>query len=260
MIRKLILVLFILLSCASLANAGGIISFPGGGVPSGVDYSYIILWINAEGAISGTYNIDGSECANDTTGTINGELTIDAVTPLVGAGSFVTAGTYDHVLFSMATTAMPEGRIGIMVDPISEPIDNGVIFDLRHSANNDRIILRYDGTDDVQFIIIENDIQIATLSTAANNYDTDTLMIEVAWKSDIGDGSDTMEIFADGVSIVSLSNETLDEALGYDGFYIGNLSAVANTIRMDQIIISNDSTKSLNALKALLSAPVGACP
>ena len=32
--RKLILILFILLSCASLANAGGIISFPGGGVPS----------------------------------------------------------------------------------------------------------------------------------------------------------------------------------------------------------------------------------
>ena len=32
--RKLILILFILLSCASLANSGGIISFPGGGVPS----------------------------------------------------------------------------------------------------------------------------------------------------------------------------------------------------------------------------------
>ena len=34
--RKLILILFILLSCASLANSGGIISFPGGGVPSSV--------------------------------------------------------------------------------------------------------------------------------------------------------------------------------------------------------------------------------
>ena len=32
--RKLILILFILLSCVSLANSGGIISFPGGGVPS----------------------------------------------------------------------------------------------------------------------------------------------------------------------------------------------------------------------------------
>ena len=32
--RKLILILFILLSCASLANSGGVISFPGGGVPS----------------------------------------------------------------------------------------------------------------------------------------------------------------------------------------------------------------------------------
>ena len=37
--RKLILVLFILLSCASLANAGGIISFPGGGVPSAKNYT-----------------------------------------------------------------------------------------------------------------------------------------------------------------------------------------------------------------------------
>ena len=258
MIKKLILFILLSLCVALQASAWNPMITTSG--TSAATHPYIILWINAEGAISGTYNIDGSECANDTTGTINGELTIDAVTPLVGAGSFVTAGTYDHVLFSMATTAMSEGRIGIMVDPISEPIDNGVIFDLRHSANNDRIILRYDGTDDVQFLIIENDIQIATLSTAANNYDTDTLMIEVAWKSDIGDGSDTMEIFADGVSIVRLSDETLDEALGYDGFYIGNLSAVANTIRMDQIIISNDSTKSLNALKALLSAPVGACP
>ena len=47
--RKLILILFIILSCASLANSGGIISFPGGGVPSGADYSDILVWDRAEG-------------------------------------------------------------------------------------------------------------------------------------------------------------------------------------------------------------------
>ena len=47
--RKLILILFILLSCASLANSGGVISFPGGGVPSGADYSVILVWDRAEG-------------------------------------------------------------------------------------------------------------------------------------------------------------------------------------------------------------------
>ena len=36
--RKLILILFILLSCATLANSGGVISFPGGGVLSGKNF------------------------------------------------------------------------------------------------------------------------------------------------------------------------------------------------------------------------------
>jgi len=68
--RKLILILFILLSCASLANSGGIISFPGGGMPSAAGSATITYdtaasnWVGGTGAVV-TVTIDPGDGHSD---------------------------------------------------------------------------------------------------------------------------------------------------------------------------------------------------
>ena len=67
--RKLILILFILLSCVSLANSGGIISFPGGGVPSAYDWEETLESAGYDTPACGT-----EPCYRNAAGTPNPDL------------------------------------------------------------------------------------------------------------------------------------------------------------------------------------------
>ena len=102
--RKLILILFILLSCASLANSGGIISFPGGGVPSGVEAcgsgSPVLLLYYPFTSLTVT---DGGGCSQGDTSvektsevsTPNGVGTLIDTTNNGGDGYELTPSAYD---------------------------------------------------------------------------------------------------------------------------------------------------------------------
>ena len=132
--RKLILILFILLSCASLANSGGIISFPGGGVPSGAafdcaPYASACQQLEAVG-------YDNGESWDDTTSANDAIINPDyAVTPIAGGQSLymLDDGVDGHTF--LAFSAHADGTT------------TGVFFQIRidiDTSESPYIVLLYD--------------------------------------------------------------------------------------------------------------------
>ena len=107
--RKLILILFILLSCASLANSGGIISFPGGGVPSGA--FNCAPYIDCQNFETPTTGYDNGETYSVVSGDMNPAY---ATTPIFGLQSLydVDDGTNGGVRhYTDPATAFSAGTV-----------------------------------------------------------------------------------------------------------------------------------------------------
>ena len=259
--RKLILILFILLSCASLANSGGIISFPGGGVPSATTYPDIILDMNAEsgsGSWSGSYVVNGTgECYNeDGTGTINQAVTAETSTPLSGATSFTWDTTSDYIVFDF-TTAMTKGRIGAYIRIDNYTVDTPLLSIRDAGSPYDQVTLemKEGSMIGVQFDDGPSSDSTLVSTTAASSVH----YYEVAFDTTVGAGTDYVKIYADGGAAENTITGTW-EGLTFSNFWIGNTSgSQSGDATIDRIRISTDPLRDLNALKDIVTL-TGACP
>ena len=273
--RKLILILFIILSCVSLANSGGVISFPGGGVPSAATtYPDIIFWMNGEGAWTtdptDLYTLGASECtalagaaaACAITGLFT-EVTADG--EIIGDSSFKALNAYDRCLFAETTLPAAAGRIGIDTNFLSAGVNNTHIWTFYQNNPDSNFSLRHSGTpaDDITVIWREGGADIKAIATAVNTFDDTTHYVEVAWDTDNGAGSDCLALYVDGLVVGSVDcTLTLDGTITYDAFYVGNVLTGTGTTLMDNLIISNDYTREIynSGLHDDLAKPAGACP
>lgn len=257
--KKSILLSILLVLCLSFqASAFNPLEVMGGKKASAPTYPDIILDMNAEGTWSAgtSYTADGTgECAEDTSGAINSAFVEETGSPLSGSSSFTWDTNYDFCTFDF-TTSMTKGRIGsyLKIDLLAAGTEFLKIYNTAAplgrigfvmAASSYVQVLFFDGTTTVSDVI-------STTAVGTVAY------VEVAWDSTVGDGSDYVKIYVNGVLEDSSTALTLN-GMDFTNFYPGNTGDLSGDATIDRVRISTDPLRDLNALKTtdILS---GACP
>jgi hypothetical protein len=105
---------------------------------------------------------------------------------------------------------------------------NEIVVD--HNNSSGSIQFNYDGST------------VNTNGTAIPTVDT-WYFVEVAWDTDLGDGSDYMEIFVNGVSKGSSSAKTLTPPSVIDLNFGNDNAAASSATFVDNAMVSNDKTR-----------------
>ena len=264
MIRKLILVLFILLSCASLANAGGIISFPGGGVPSGA-------------ATCNMTNVVFFNTLEDSTGLLNGHCTaLDApigcctgedtgtcdYSPTDQSGTFVGGGAInaDYAKYGSTSYDNPDNADTLTYDTPSVTLDDKGCMgfwiypdawttgaSLGRPANrsvNDTSGLYAIASNELRFRWHGNyaddtdcDTTDANISTSAEHY------VKVCWNTT----SNVRTIEIDGVtpSLTGCTDAIQSFSSVVTTMVLGNVTGDSMSFHIDNVILTTDDTQDL---------------
>ena len=283
--RKLILILFILLSCASLANSGGIISFPGGGVPSGaaVDYSSIVSFINAEGTWVGTttanvcteandYTLGASECGFDSSIDCDQDVartTID----IFSSGNYAVANKLDggNGFFRLEWTgggAFDKGCFGTWVDPTGTmPANLSTIAVFYDNAPSNKIALRFRTGNKVDLQLLDDttsELAAGEVESTTTTFHTTTHYATVCYDFSLAAGNDYIELWVDGVKEDEARGEDFTNGFTVRFIYVGNFSVTdpVNQWYWDNFIISSDPTfaEEMYAIATATTKPTGACP
>lgn len=235
-------------------------------ISSGVDYSDIIFWANADGTWdAGTsYTLGATECSSltdaDDACAINSDFVEETVAPLVGSSSFHIQGGWDYCTFEH-TTAMPTGRIGFAIKFISG-VDNSTITHFMDNDPVNRTGAFINSDDKVEAYIYDDNSQTTGVITTTSDYDANEHYGEVAWDYTVGAGSDYVKIYTDGSLEDTDATLTIDEAMTLTLLMLGINANIAGDYILDQVIISTDPDRDLNALKAVTDVTTlsGACP
>ena len=252
-------------------GAGGMSDLLGGGTASEflgkvtADYSDIVFWANAEGtwSVGTSYTLGAGECQSigdgDNACAINSEFTEETGSPLQGASSFKIVGAYDRCSFDN-TLAWTKGRIGALLYFPTGEIGYDPIFFFNNSPAN-LIGFTTPTVETTRAFLRDNGTYTTTVTGTVTTYDTAAVFVEVAFDFTIGAGSDRLEIYENG----SLTDWdyflTITDSMTISNFFLGTSnSSGAVVYYFDQVMVSTDPTRDLNALKALSAAPLGACP
>ena len=157
--RKLILILFILLSCVSLANSGGIISFPGGGVPSaavtGADCSGDIMFANYWEMATTTTSIETGNpygCSDNATktGTESGTVSISSAASDCTGSTTLLAAADSYVSYPL-TMVGHEFKLTINFQ-VKTWTDYGAVFAWYADADDYILLYLQGAADDIEFL------------------------------------------------------------------------------------------------------------
>lgn len=227
------------------------------------DYSDIIFWANAEGTWNAgtSYTLGGSECTaldtDDTVCAIASAFAEEIGSPLVGSSSFTYPNGWDYCALVTTGMTLTKGRMGVKVSAQTW-VANTDIISLYDNSPVNTITLDMYGSGQIRGYYRENGSGFDTV-TSTSNFNTVTHVVEMAWDTTVGDGSDYVKVYVDGSLETTSGSKTLG-TMTLDGFYIGNNSVNAGSTIFDQIIISTDPDRDINALMSLTSAPSGSCP
>ncbi len=210
-------------------------------------YPDILFYWGAESATA-------EKSGGDNTATLQSLAVIDAAYHPVGSGSLDCPTSYDRAEFTWTAGVLSkdEGRVGFYfyADTL---VTNGGLFDCRYDASN-RISLYLAAADNTKLTLVFIVAGAgASISTAAATIAATTLyFVEIAWKL----STDYREIFVNGVSKAS-STAAVGDVWAGDPVLVkfGEWAGGASDIHLDQMLISNSSTRDLNAIKDLTSFP-----
>ncbi len=232
---------------------------------AGVDYSHILLFLTGDGAwdVGVSYTLDGSECSSltdaDDACAINGAFAEETVAPIVGGSSFKTVDAQDYCTFDHVN-AMPKGRLAAWVK-LPTGVAGSSLPHLHDDAPVNRTGLAHLDDDQVTAYIYDDGTPVINInSTITKDFDDTAHFVELPWDYSVGDGSDYARLIIDNVLEDEETALTIDEAMTWRWFILGNKTANAGAHITDQIILSDDPTISLYPLRNLASAPAGACP
>jgi hypothetical protein len=206
---------------------------------SGSDASILFYW----GAESTTAEKSGG----DTTATLYSGANIDTDFYPVGAASLELPTAYDYAAFdwSSGVIDLDKGRIGFYIK-ISVFSTNTEILNLTYDAGNYLKIYTYTGNK-IRFLWATAGANSNTILTATDSVLADTTyFIEYAYDR----ANDSTDVFINGVTAGTSSS---DMGTGWAGnpsiVKFGNDGGVLGVYSLDQIIISNDNTKDLYAIR-----------
>ena len=185
--RKLILILFILLSCASLANSGGIMSFPGGGVPAGgspcaTEYASADLSWDGEHTTASDYACNAAGTGVDATDVVAG--VIDAAGAIGGSnfGALLNAAD-EHVRWpATSTTIDSQGTIVCRVTLPAETTGNTSIAEIYYNTANKINLWFYNDGSDMALYHKGTNLVMSTVDLLSTNLtDGATYWIFASW-------------------------------------------------------------------------------
>ena len=213
------------------------------------DYSDITFWWRCETETLTTGDYTAGE---DSTAAPNGGATIDSGTKIVGSNSCDFPTGSDYYAFTDSTDgAFPtgSGRIGFYLYATTR-LDNGSWFRKLYDGSN-YFYARFKDTDDADLNYTAGGTAVS-LNSATNWLSAATwYFVEVAWD----DATDFLQLYVNGVSVGTQAGSTLTAFTSGGGFRIGEVNGIETDIHIDNIIISNDYTRDLNALKDLTAYP-----
>ena len=221
-----------------------------GGAPAD-PFDDILLWWRCEALdFSGTNGtLDYS--AEDDIAAASGSAAINTDSVKYGTNGLDCPTNSSWVTFTVSSDDIvdaDEGRIGFWYYQTTQAGD-GFIARFILDTNNKSSIAIYD-TDGLNWSWTDGSTARTTLNIVDADLDPTTwYFIEAAWKVSTG----YRELFVDGVSKGS-SSATIG-TFEPTSLLFGNISDVANDWFLDNIMVSNDSTRDFNALKAKTDFP-----
>ena len=240
--RYLITALLLLL-CATSAQAGVFVGF-GQEAPAG--YSDVIFYWNADSTTA-------QKSSGDTSATAQAGATIDTTTYHNGTGSVAIDGAYrrfDFTLNNDDIADMETGRVGIWAY-VSATTMNWAFLNFRYD-NSNYIRLSTFGTSRIYFDYVAGGSGPTYTGTGNSSFPSNEwFFLEFAWNK--GGAGNDFQIFINGSLVASddTTSGTWSKGAGGTfsiGDYDGNASAI-NSYYIDQVIISNDPTRDLYALR-----------
>lgn len=245
--KRIFLLCFLFITSTAWGWMG--IGFIGGSSP--YDYSDITFWWRCEAAdFSGT-NGNTDYSAGDDTATLNSAAAINTDAVKYNTNGLDCPGADDFVTFAVSSDDIidaDEFRIGFWYYQTTQANDC-IIVQFYSGASNKSNIYIY-STDGIKWWwkdggTIRTDLIIVDADITATTWH----FLEFACKV----STNYREVFVDGVSKGS-SAETIG-TFAPTVFRFGIMEAVANDWYVDEIKISNDSTRDFDALKDVTSYP-----
>lgn len=239
--------------------------------PSGEEsYADIKIWMNFENCggspCTGNYSIGSSECSDaGTTWTVSGSGQV-STTASMGTGTYgaemdVTATDY-YQEYNASVDNMwdrTSGRVGshVRFDSTVPDPSNFWYFSIRAGAD-DRLwgrTLDVSGTQEWEAWWVYNNSTQATCTTSGFGVAADTTYyFEIAYDAGIGDGSDELIIYVDGVAEATCNTETMTP-MDSDAGYI----EIGRDSWIDNFRVSTDPDRDLYATASTESDPATAC-
>ena len=246
--RKLFIIAILALLPLS-AFAWGVVSISGGVAAPADDYSDILFWWTCEDANLGADDYYG---AGDGTATASG-ASIGTDGMKVGTNGIICATTYDYyALDSAGLMDLNHGRVGFYFN--INTFAAGVTL---LQANGSTSYIKLDVSDggggngdyDINFKWRDTSTTRTALVTSSNLSSGTWYYIEAAWDVE----TNYREVWIDGTSVGS-SSATIN-AGDATALWIGNNPNVAAVLYIDNVAISDDITRDLEALKDLTASP-----
>ena len=239
---RYLLTALLLLLCAVAAQAGVFVGF---GQSSGDDYSDVVFFWTAE---STTFGEDDYSAGDNTPTATGSGLAINSTAGIIGTNGIFTStsGSRYYSLSVSSNDILPSsGRMGFWLNNPNTTKVTPVYFQI-------------DSSNKGQLDIENNDVSVywryqnSTEGTCASNSDvisTGEHFIEFAWSNGY------REVFVDGASVLNCSTTTTEQSFTEIRFGDYDASADTSAEYMDNIIISDDKTRNLYALRNLTESP-----
>jgi hypothetical protein len=228
-----------------LAQGIGLMGGGGGFQETGDTYSDITMFWTCETASFGSSDYPTSG-VTATFGSLS-DLTADAA--IIGSYGLDCPTTFDAATITVTNEDLVNGtesRIGFYYY-INTWADANMLFRVEEAGDTyvqgeltggDEILMRWRAGTNLTYS-----------SSAANLSSSQTYYIEYAWNQT----APYRKIYVDGVEV--MSNTDAFTAITPIKILLGNYSSASSDTYQDNIIISNDGTRDLNAIKALESSP-----
>jgi hypothetical protein len=257
--KRLLTILSILLFAgSSLAGPGaikGVIAAKRGG---GEDYSDILLFWRAEAAqmdADDCYGADGLWSAVGLGGTkeiIAGAANVGTYGVHLAAGGTAAAAYYDLTVTTGDVVNGTAGRIGAWVN-VNTWVNYVILLSVFQDGT-DRFFVELRDGDELRANARTGGADHYITSTTANISTGTWRFIEMAYDSG-GAGTGYLEIFVNGVSVISSSSLTFS-SIAPSNVHAGSWPSAENwDIYLDNVMVSNSKTRSLYALRDLTVCP-----
>lgn len=240
-----VLCILLLLSSSAWARMGPMVA--GGGAVAVAGYPDVIFYWSCDSTTA-------NKSAGDTSASAQAGATISTSRYQQGTGSVAVDGAYRRFEFTLNNddlADMETGRIGMWVY-VDSTITGGSNFIRLYYDSNNYVRLYMFSTNRIYFDYMAGGSGPQYVGTSNNAFANDEwVFVEFAWNK--GGAGNDFQIFVNGSSVSSDDTVSGTWSKGASGVLSigdddGNASA-ANNYNIDNIIISNDPTRDLYAIR-----------